>query len=245
MSPWLTLAFILACLAVPGIPSPGYSQTPDANAGTLGKQELRLTTDVPPAADSLHSAAHLSFSEVRGRSLVLSDEVSGPVTNRFAGAFDFGGGRVGATLSSSVESMRDPFQPSVQSSTTSHALIGALRPSSQLKIEPALKLSRYHEQWSGLRMDSPSAALGLTYTPSRAWSYRLGGGYAETILPGAGNRSNTVSANSGVTLQLKEGRSVAPSLSIDTNYSQTTDAYHDSDPTKNFGGSFRLNIPID
>jgi hypothetical protein len=241
----LTIAPLLACLVMVICPDhDGRAEGQSGAQGSLGKQELGLAADVPSVAGTLRSPAHFSYSEIKGGTLLSGDGSSGPVSNRFDGALDLGDEQMMATFSSTVESMHDPFQAPIQTSTVSHSVLGALRPSREFKIEPSLRLSRYHEQWTGLRMESPSATLGLTYTPSRAWSYRLGGGYTESIFPGAGNRSNTVSANSGITLQLKEGRSVAPSLSIDTNYSQTTEAYRDSDPMRNFGGTLRLHIPI-
>lgn len=244
MNARLATLTLLASLAVLVGRVDVYAESLNEHQGTLGKEELGLTADLPLVTGNLRSPARVSISETRLGDLSAGDGPSGPIVNRFAGAFDLGKGPLTASVATTVERMYDPFQSPIQSSTVSHSIIGTLQSSPALTIEPALNLRRYQQQWTGVRVESPSATLGLTYTPNRMWSYRLDGGYTETLFAGGGSRLNTFTANSGVTLRLNETRSTGPSLSLDTTYSQTTEAYQTSDPLKSIGGMLRLQVPI-
>jgi hypothetical protein len=208
-------------------------------AGLLSESPLPLTSGT-------RSSANVTFENSSGNPDSTQSVFSRyQKTGSMEGSLSYHGESWNAGMSSTYSSDHDQLQPVLATSETTHALNGTIRPTRELSITPNLTLRHARQQWSGLSTETPTAALGLSYTPIPSLSYTAGGSYSETVGIGGTMRLNTFNATSGLTLKLPRPTTAAPSLSLDTSYSQTQDAYNrGSAHLESVSGTLRLQIPF-
>ena len=116
----------------------------------------------------------------------------------------------------------------------------SLRPLNTLTIAPTLGYRTEQQDWSGVRIDSPSAALAINYQQSQRLFLSAMGNYS-------GKRSSdrlidleTIGGKGTVTMEFQEVRGWITRMSMEGGYNQQTNRVMSSGETHDISGLLRL-----
>ena len=123
-----------------------------------------------------------------------------------------------------------------------HAVSASYRASERVTIVPTFSLRADRQRWSGVRLDTPSASMALTYTPSRLFNMMAFGSYSN-IKSSDGLVDNMTSNMTSVfTWICRETPNLRTTLSLNTSYTAMLDGVQPDRSTEDVSGLLRLQL---
>lgn len=119
-------------------------------------------------------------------------------------------------------------------------LTAAFHPSNTLTIAPTLGYRREWQEWSGVRIDSPSASLAMNYRQSQRLLLGATGNLSETRSSDRLRELETVGGKGTVALDLQTSREWQSQLSFEAGYNRQFNRLVPSAQTEDVSGILRL-----
>jgi hypothetical protein len=123
-----------------------------------------------------------------------------------------------------------------------HALTGSYRPSDRITIAPSLSMRADQQRWSGVRLDTPSASVSLSYAPSTVFKMTAFGLYSKTRSTDGLMDSSTSKMSSIFTWVCRDTPKLHTTVSLDASYSSSPDAIQPAHSIEDLSGLLRLHV---
>jgi len=102
-----------------------------------------------------------------------------------------------------------------------HAVSGSYRLTKSLTLNPTVSLRRDRQQWSGVRIETPSTSLAVNYKTDDNFNFTATGTYTQSQSSDGLVDTSTISATSVVGWIPGASAQKGPSFSLETHYSTT------------------------
>jgi hypothetical protein len=140
-------------------------------------------------------------------------------------AYYYGGPRWDVTVSSTLSQSRPVLRPNDEMATTSQDLSLTLHLLDSVTAFPSLSLGQERQSWSGVRSDSSTAGLTLSYAPSASrWWGSTFASYTATRTSDGATNSRGVSLGGALNCSLGKLLSGRATLSFEAGYDRYVDA---------------------
>lgn len=126
-----------------------------------------------------------------------------------------------AKVSSTFYSNIDLLRQSGETVGLAHAVSGSYRLTKSLTLNPTVSLRRDRQQWSGVRIETPSTSLAVTYKTDDNFNFTATGTYTQSQSSDGLVDTSTISATSVVGWIPGASAQKGPSFSLETHYSTT------------------------
>lgn len=121
-------------------------------------------------------------------------------------------------ISSAFYSSIDLLRPSGETIGVAHTVSGSYRLTNSLTLNPTVSLRRDRQQWSGVRIETPSTSLAVTYRADESFNFMATGTYTQSQSSDGLVNTSTISATSVVSWIPGGSVQKGPSFSLATNY---------------------------
>jgi hypothetical protein len=160
--------------------------------------------------------------------------------HRLEAAVGYGGAFWDAKLASSYGLETDLMNRAAQSQVRTQTITGSLRPFETLTITPTLGYRAERPEWSGARIDSPSASLTMSYKQSPRMSVTAMGNYLAQRSTDKLIDLDNIGGKGVITWELEPLREWKPQLSLEGGYNLQINRLMPSAQTENLSGLLRL-----
>ncbi len=126
-----------------------------------------------------------------------------------------------AKISSSFSSSIDLLRPSGETIGLAHAVSGSYRLTKSLTLNQTVSLRRDRQQWSGVRIETPSTSLAVNYKTDDNFNFTATGTYTQSQSSDGLVDTSTISATSVVGWIPGASAQKGPSFFLETHYSTT------------------------
>ncbi|HJU05633.1 MAG TPA: hypothetical protein VJ692_10825 [Nitrospiraceae bacterium] len=123
-----------------------------------------------------------------------------------------------------------------------HALSGSYRPTERITIAPSVSLRADQQRWTGVRLDTPSASVLLSYAPNSVFKMTAFGLYSKTRSTDGLMDSSTSKMSSVFTWICRDTPKLHTTVSFDASYSSMLDAIQPAHPIEDLSGLLRLQV---
>lgn len=156
-------------------------------------------------------------------------------------ALSHGGATWSSRLSTLYSITTDRLHPGVETVGQSYGWSGTYRPTSALTIGPSLTLREDLQRWTGVRLDTPSASLSVSYVPDPVINLSAFGSYSHS--QSSDNLVDSTSYKAKTVLSwTSESRSwLRQTLLFEAGYANALDAVH-ARVTEELSGLVRLQL---
>ena len=144
-------------------------------------------------------------------------------------------------LSSLYSLNSDRLRGGAETVGLTHALSGSYRPTTSLMIAPSLSWREDWQRWSGVQIDTASASLSLSYTPSTEFTLTTVGSWSQAHSSDQLVDRRAYNAKSVFTWTYQGGL-VRRSLSFEAGYAHSLDAINRALSTEDLSGLLRLQV---
>lgn len=156
------------------------------------------------------------------------------------GAFVYTGMGWNARLASSYILGSDLLRGGAESTVRMQMFTAAFRPFNTLTIAPTLVYRRETQDWSGLRIESPSASLALQYRQSQQLLISAMGNYTGTRSCDGLIDTKQVGGKGTLAWDLQRSQTWATLISFEAGYNRMTNHVSPSADTEDISGVIRL-----
>lgn len=144
-------------------------------------------------------------------------------------------------LSSLYSLNNDRLRAGAETVGLTHALSGSYRPTTSLMIAPSLSWREDWQRWSGVQINTASASLSLSYTPSTVFNLTTVGSWSQAHSSDRLVNGSTYNAKSVYTWTYQTGP-VRRSLSFEAGYAHSVDVINRALSTEDLSGLLRLQV---
>ncbi|MGH7230535.1 MAG: hypothetical protein ACREJU_04155 [Nitrospiraceae bacterium] len=123
-----------------------------------------------------------------------------------------------------------------------HAISGSYRPTERITIASTVSIRADHQRWSGVRLETPSASLALTYLAGAAFKMTAFGSYSRTRNSDGLVDTSTSRMTSVFTWVCQNTSTLRTTLSLDASYTAWLDAIQPSYSTEYVSGLLRFQV---
>jgi len=155
-------------------------------------------------------------------------------------ALGYGGAAWDARLASSYGLETDLLRHGAESHVQTQTVTASFRPVNTLTIAPTLGYRAEQQEWSGARIDSPSASLALNYQQSRRLHISAMGNYSGMRSSDRLIDLDTIGGKGILTWELEPVRDWTPLLSLEGGYNLQVNRLMPSAQTEDLSGLLRL-----
>ncbi|MDE3040197.1 MAG: hypothetical protein KGJ82_06430 [Nitrospirota bacterium] len=155
-------------------------------------------------------------------------------------AIAYGRTRWNARFASSFSLESDLMRNGLDSRVKSQNLTAAFHPSNTLTIAPTLGYRAEQQEWSGVRIDSPSASLAMNFRQSQRLLIGATGAFSETRSSDRFMDLETVGGKGTVAWDLQTSHEWTTLLSFDAGYNRQFNRLVPSAQTEDVSGILRL-----
>ena len=160
--------------------------------------------------------------------------------HRVEAAVGYGGAMWKASLASSYGLETDLMNHGAESQVKTQSITASLRPHETLTITPKLGYRAEQQEWSGGRIDSPSASLSMNYTQSPRMNFTATGNYSGLRSTDKLIELDSIGGKGIVSLELEPVKDWKPQLSLEGGYNLQVNRLMPSAQTENLSGLLRL-----
>jgi len=160
--------------------------------------------------------------------------------HRVEAAVGYGGTLWEARLASSYGLETDLVNHGAESQVKTQSITASLRPLETLTITPTLGYRVEQQEWSGARIDSPSASLSMNYTQNPRMSFTAMGNYSGLRSTDKLIELDSIGGKGIVSLELEPVKDWKPQLSLEGSYNLQVNRLMPSAQTENLSGLLRL-----
>lgn len=136
----------------------------------------------------------------------------------------------------------DQLHANQRTTGLAHAVSGLYRLTDALTVTPSLGLREDQQQWSGVRIETPSASLAVAYSPSAMLHLAASGSYSRTHSSDGAIDSSVYRMTSALTWTCCETAKVRTILSFDASYTNALDAGQSFHSTEDISGLLRVQV---
>lgn len=188
----------------------------------------------------------ISLSYSRGSSS-SSHEPSGVMPQRsqvdtLESALSYTGAAWTARLASAYSLNSDRLHPGMETEGLLHSFSASYRPTTTLTLAPSLSMREDRQRWSGVRIETPTTALSLNYSPDKLVNFTAVGSYSKTHSTDGLVDSSAFNATSKVSWTFQESSPVHTTLSIEAAYRRSVDAICPTLSNENLSGLVLLQV---
>jgi hypothetical protein len=155
-------------------------------------------------------------------------------------AFGYGGAAWDARLASSYGLETDLLRREAESHVQTQTVTASFRPVNALTIAPAFGYRAEQQEWSGARIDSPSASLAMNYQQSPRLRISAMGNYSGMRSSDRLIDLDTIGGKGILTWELEPVRDWTPLLSLEGGYNLQVNRLIPSAQTEDLSGLLRL-----
>jgi hypothetical protein len=156
------------------------------------------------------------------------------------GALAYNGMGWNARLASSYILGNDLLRGGAETTVRMQMLTAAFRPFNTLTISPTLGYRKETQDWSGVRIDSPSASIALQYRQSQQLLISAIGNYAGTRSCDGLIDTKQVGGKGILAWDLQQSQTWTTLISLETGYNRMTNHVSPSADTEDISGVIRL-----
>jgi hypothetical protein len=123
-----------------------------------------------------------------------------------------------------------------------HAISGFYRTTNRLTIAPTMSLRTDQQRWSGVRLETPSASLAVTYAHSPAFNLTAIGSFSQTRSSDGLVDNSTSKMSSVASWTYFKTPRLRTILSVDASYTTLLDAIQSARSTEDLSGLLRVQL---
>lgn len=147
-----------------------------------------------------------------------------------------------ARFLSSYSLNSDRLRPNEKTIGLTYAISGLYRPTDTLTIVPSLSLHEDQRRLSGVQIETPSASVTFTYSPSAAFRLTVFGSYSKTQSSDGLVDYNLYRMASALTWTCHETTKLRTILSFNASYTSSLDVVQVSRSTEDISGLLRVQV---
>ena len=170
--------------------------------------------------------------------LSLSPQKANP--HRLEAAVGYRGAVWDAKLASVYGLETDQLQQGIESQVNTQTVMASFRPVDSLSITPTLGYRAEKQEWSGAKINSPSASLTMKYQQSQRLAMTAMGNYIGTRSSDKLVDLDMIGGKGVFTWELEPVRDWKPQLSLEGGYNLQVNRLMPSAQTENLSGLLRL-----
>jgi hypothetical protein len=145
-----------------------------------------------------------------------------------------------ARLASSYILGSDLIRNGAENNVKMQVLTASFHPLNTLTIAPTLVYREEVQEWSGVRIDSPTASLALQYKQSPQLLINAAGNYSGTHSSDGLIDSEIIGGNGSLSLNVQQFRTCTTSISVEAKYNRLANHVTPSAGTEDISGLIRL-----